>query len=306
MPPPCAPMAWSSEIIKCNLFRLLSNPIAKFGGRFHLSSRSMKFWGLFLAAVAFCSGCASGDKELDAVTRITPAEPPSFLNADVAGLFGKANFTARVSIQKGVPGTRPPLVGELSGRNGNLFFIADEERRKGETVGGLSVLWHAPTTTAYLLDEALQGYAPIRSVSTNGPLEVTVIGEENVGGAPARLSVLQRVVGAQMVPVLVVWRGIAQQDLPVKIQMTNSPGAVTLSLSRIRFEAPPAELFALPNGFRKYESTDAMTSELVKRRTDLLSARSKRHREKYGLPAGDDDQEEVGTSRSVDRPIRPY
>jgi hypothetical protein len=248
-------------------------------------------------------GCASAEKELtQEVTRISPVEPPAFLNADVAGLFGKADFSARVEVQKGVSGTRPPMVGELSGHGGSLFFMEDSERGKKRSVGGLSALWDAPTQTAYLLDEPLQGYAPIRNLSTNGPLEITVAGEENVGAEPCRKTILQRVVGAEMVPVLIVWRGTAQQDLPLKIQMTNSPGAVTLTLSRIRFQAPPADLFALPNGFKRYESTDAMISELVKRRTDLISARSKRQREKYGLPSEDEE-----TTEALSNPVRrPY
>jgi hypothetical protein len=263
----------------------------------------MKVFQIFGAiAVAALLGCTSAEKELtQEVTRISPVEPPTFLNADVAGLFGKADFSARVEVQKGVPGTRPPMIGELSGRNGSLFFVEDTGRGKRTGVGGLSALWDAPTQTAYLLDEPLQGYAPIRGVSTNGPLEVTVAGQENVGAEPCRKTILQRVVGAEMVPVLIVWSGTAQQDLPLKIQMTNSPGAVTLTLSRIRFQAPPADLFALPNGFKRYESTDAMISELVKRRTDLISARSKRQREKYGMPT--EDQE---TTDALNKPVRPY
>jgi hypothetical protein len=260
----------------------------------------MKVFHVFGAAILLTlAGCASAEKKLSQeVSQITPAEPPAFMNADVAGLFGKAEFSARVEVQKGVPGTRAPMVGELYGRNGSLFFM---EERGRKAVGGLSVLWDAPTQTAYLLDEPLQGYAPIRNASTNGPLEVVMAGEENVGAEPARKTVLQRVVGAGMAPVLIVWRGIAQQDLPLKIQMTNSPGAVTLTLSRMRFQSPPADLFALPNGFKRYESTDAMISELVKRRTDLISARSKRQREKYGMPT-----EEEEASNALNKPVRPY
>jgi hypothetical protein len=281
----------------------LGNAIAKLGLRIQVRQRSMKVLQILGALVVLTLlGCSSAEKELtQEVGRITPVEPPMFLNADVAGLFGKADFSARVEVQKGVPGTRPPMLGELSGRNGSLFFIEDAERGKRRTVGGLSALWDAPTQTAYLLDEPLQGYAPIRGVSTNGPSEVTVAGEENVGAEPCRKTILQRVVGAEMTPVLIVWRGIAQQDLPLKIQMTNSPGAVTLTLSRIRFQAPPADLFTLPNGFKRYESTDAMISELMKRRTDLISARSKRQREKYGMPINDEDAPDA-----INNPPRRY
>ena len=45
-----------------------------------------------------------------------------------------------------------------------------------------------------------------------------------------------------------------------------------------------------------------MISELVKRRTDLISARSKRQREKYGMPS-----EEEQTTDALNNPARrPY
>jgi hypothetical protein len=102
--------------------------------------------------------------------------------------------------------------------------------------------------------------------------------------------------------VLVVWRSVAQQDFPIKIQTTNTPAAVTITMSRIRFQAPQADLFELPNGFKKYDSTDAMLSELTRRRTDAMAARSKIRREKFGAPPSEDDD----NSHSPDKPTRPY
>jgi hypothetical protein len=239
---------------------------------------------LFAAVLTGCAG--NPDKKLTQdISRITPAEPPAFLNAEVADLFGKANFSARVEVQKGIPGSRPPLLGELYGRDGNLFFVSDEQRAKGSLSTGLSALYDSKTRTAYLLNEPLQGYAPIRDSGTNAPLNVVAVGEENIGSERCRKSILNRQVANEVVPVLVVWRGIAQQDFPLRIEMTNTPGAVTLNLTRVRFQAPPPETFALPNGFKRYESTDAMLSELVRRRTDLLTGRNARKRDRYGNPA---------------------
>ena len=252
----------------------------------------MKKFHLALAVLALVfGGCAGNpDKQFSKdLTTITPIEPPTFLNPDVAGLFGKANFSARVEVQKGVAGTRLPLAGQLFGRDGNLFFTADEPRGKRGISTGLSALWDGATQTAYLLNDPLQGYAPIRNTSTNGPLEIVAAGEEDIGNEHCRKIIMNRRVANDLVPVLVVWRGVAQQDFPLKVQMTNTPGAVTLTFTRVRFEAPPADTFALPNGFKKYESTDAMLSELVRRRTDLLSGRAARKRDRYGDTTVDDE-----------------
>jgi hypothetical protein len=259
------------------------------------------FWTFVLAVgLAGCAG--DGDKDYRApLTHLTPVEPPSFINADVAGLFGTANFSARVEMQRGFPGARPAMIGELSGRDGSLFFIADEQRSNRGFSGGLSALWDAPTQTAYFLNEPLQGYAPMRPATTNGPVEITPTGEEDIGTEHCRKSVINRRVGAELIPILVVWRGIAEQDFPLRIQTTNTPGAVTLTLSRIRRQAPPADLFQLPNGFKKYDTTDAMLSELMRRKTDAREARSKMRRERYGVRTGDEEEPTL-----PDKPMRNY
>jgi hypothetical protein len=194
------------------------------------------------------------------------------------------------------------MVGELSGRDGSLFFIADEQRSKRGFSGGLSALWDGPTQTAYLLNEPLQAYAPIRNSGTNGPTQIVLAGEEDIGTEHCRKTILTRTYGSDPVPVLVVWRGLAEQELPIKIQTTNTPSAVTITLSRIRMQAPAVDLFALPNGFKKYDSTDAMIGELMRRRTDALTARSKMKRERYGTPKADDDED----NSTMLKPTRPY
>jgi hypothetical protein len=225
------------------------------------------------------------------------------LTGDVAQLFGSATFTARAEIQNGVPGTRPATVGELSGRNGSLFFIADEQRTKRGISGGLSVLWDAPSQTAYLLNEPLQAFAPLRNSGTNGPMEVVQAGEEDFAGERAHKSIVNRRAGAETTPTLIVWRAANKGDLPIRIESTNNANAVTITLSRIRMDAPPAEVFALPNGFKKYETTDAMLSELVRRRTDAIGARARRERGKYGDTRLEEDEYNHST---FDRPVRPY
>src|SRR4051812_34324086 len=113
------------------------------------------FFGMAFAVVL--AGCAS-DSELESSResgRLAPAQPPTFLNAEFASLFGKANFSARAEVQNGMR----TMMGELSGRDGSLFFISDEQRGARGFGGGLSALWDATTQTGYLLNEPLQGYA---------------------------------------------------------------------------------------------------------------------------------------------------
>lgn len=263
-----------------------------------------RFYFLLIALLGFA--CASDvDREFGReLSRITTVEPPTFLDAEVAQMFGKVNFTARLEAQKGLPGSRPPMVGEISGSGGSLFFMSDEQRGKKGIAGGVSALWHEPTKTAYLLNEPLQAYAPLRhnAYPTNSPLEVAQMGEEETNGQRCRKSVLSRRTGNQVIPQFIVWRSVEFQDLPVRIQTTNNTAMTTLTLSRIQLRAPAPDLFALPNGFKKYESADAMLGELVRRRTDALSGRAKMNRERYGAPDPNLEDEPPPTAR----PLRPY
>ncbi len=268
------------------------------------SRKNMKFWscstGVLAVGLLFAGGCVSEEKEFgESIVRLAPVEPPTFLNAELAGLFGAANFSARIEAQRGFAGARPAMAGELSGSNGSLFFISDEQRGKRGVAGGLSALWNGPSKTAYLLNEPLQAYAPIRSSNTNALLEAAD-GEELINGDRCRKTVASQQVGSESVPRLIVWRSIEKQDFPVRIQTTNNTQNLTLTLSRVRMQAPPAELFALPSGFKAYESTDAMMAELVRRRTEAMDARSRARRSKYGDSQLDDD------SMNQVKPTRPY
>jgi hypothetical protein len=67
-------------------------------------------------------------------------------------------------------------------------------------------------------------------------------------------------------------------------------------------QAPPAEAVALPNGFKAYDSTDAMIAELVRRRTDAMDARARAHRDKFGNNSNMDEDSSFNTPK----PVRPY
>lgn len=263
----------------------------------------MTFLKFFVAGVAlvFATGCANVDKEFgEEIAKLTPVEPPTFINGEIAEQFGAANFTARVEVHKGIPGTRPPIVGDFFGRNGSLFFASDEQKGKSPMAGGLSAFWDAQSKTAYLLNEPLQAYAPMKNSVPTGPAEARPAGEEMLNGERCRKTVIYHAMGTNAVLTLIVWRSVALQDFPIRIQSTNNAQSLTLNFTRVKFQAPPADLFTLPNGFKSFDSTDAMMSELVRRRTEAMDARSRARLERYG------------TGKSVDeepiqqRPVRPY
>ncbi len=259
--------------------------------------------GNWLGVLMLClaAGCVSDPSEEmgKEIKRVRSSEPPTFLSGDLAGIFAGATFAARLEVQRGLPGSQPAITGELSARNGSLYFMSDDQRLMRGMAGGLSVFYDAAAKTSYLLNDPLQAYAPVRNPDVGSSTEATVVGEEELNGERARKSVVNRRVGGELIPQYVVWRSTAQGDLPVRIQTTNMPSLTTFTLSRIRAQAPPAELFALPSGFKKYETTEAMMSELLTRRSSRLEG-ERRGRKQYWDNSGD------GYDPLRERPNRPY
>jgi hypothetical protein len=202
----------------------------------------MKVFAVWLVLVlGLATGCA-GDRE-DKGLSLRRIEPPTFLNGDLAALFGQKTFTARAELTS--RGTT--TIGDLTARNGSLFL------RAGEVLA----LWDASQQKAFLFNEPLQAYAPMRS-STN---EAVVLATE--GG------------------------------LPTKIQMAEGGRVTILTLTKIRPNVANTEDFGIPAGFKAYATADAMLAELDLRRRDLMSAKEKARAEKYGSARAVEDPSKV-------------
>lgn len=252
--------------------------------------------------IAFLAGCASDptDQYSRELSRMRSSEPPTFLAGDIASAFSGANFSARVEIQRGAAGMRPPEHGELSGRDGSLYFMADEQRMQRGIAGGMSAFWDASMKTGYLLNDPLQAYAPIRLSQTNAPLEVAAAGEEAINGEATHKFIGSLRVGNELVPRLVIWRSATQGDLPIRVQTTNDPANLTLTLSRVRPGPAPKELFEIPSGFKKYETTEAMMSDLIARRSARMEG-ERRAKNRMWKSNPDDEDDPL-----LKPPTRPY
>ena len=72
-----------------------------------------------------------------------------------------------------------------------------------------------------------------------------------------------------MATVFRVWRAADLKGLPLRIQCPSGGVPLTLTLSKVSLEAVPNDLFLPPNGFTKYESPEAMMTEMALRRVNL-------------------------------------
>jgi len=71
--------------------------------------------------------------------------------------------------------------------------------------------------------------------------------------------------------------------LALRIESTNGPLPFTLTLSKVRIDRPADGLFQPPEGFTKYDSEQALLSELASREQSLQG----RARERHSLPEPD-------------------
>lgn len=232
---------------------------------------------LLVLAVAGCSGSRPEE-----VSRATESPlPPLFMTGAMSVLLTNGSgFTAHVSAAGlTLPGDVAGRVstGHLLCRGNHLLFLPDpKEASKRYARAGLSFVWDASDGRGFVLSEALQGYAPVSA--TIRPTNLVVRPDT---GVTARLNgqecksesaTVEMTDGATMQ--FQVFRAASLNGLPCRIQTLTNSGFASIELSKVRLESPPENLFAIPEGFTKYGSAEAMMNELFMRQRYLKSGRS--------------------------------
>ncbi len=248
--------------------------MGKFGNC--IRSRFGRVPPLLLAAAVFLSGCAHNlDLEKSGFVRVFTPQVPVLLSGPAAVLLtNTGGFSARVALQErsGLPG-QVPAEGELLGLGSKLVFAPRESGRpdKNPEAGGFSYIWDVALGSGFILSEALQGYAPVSStlratnkvVSGASPLNVTVFLND----------------GAK--EVFRVWPNGERREFPSRIESSSAP-VFTATVSKVRFQAPAADLFAPPPGFTKYPTPEALADEIAARRQNFR--RGTRGSDIYSVP----------------------
>jgi hypothetical protein len=198
---------------------------------------------------------------------------PAFINGAMALLLTNVDgFRAHVVLEGPPSATRRDLIaGELMGRGGKLFFAPEpgapgDKRSKAEDS---SYIWNVQENRGFLLSGPLQGYAPISS-----HLQFTIVvvsgggntaAPEKVAGYLCERSDVKVAASDGEETALRVWRARDLKGMPVRITCTLNGTPLTLSLSKIRLQLPPNDLFVPPADFTKYASAELMMNELLTR-----------------------------------------
>jgi len=239
--------------------------------------------GLFVTIIAaLAAGCAHSDKHkledsAAALRGMAAPELPAFLNGSMSLLLTNVDgFRARVVLEGQLTANRGDVVaGELMGRAGKLLFAPAPGGSvdKHFHAEDFSYIWDVSENRGFLLSGPLQGYAPISSNArfTN---VVTGASEKNLppekfAGHPCQQADVTVVSGDGVATVWHVWRATDLKGMPLRI--TGAPNGIplTLSLSKIRLQAPPNDLFSPPDGFTKHASAEGMVNELAAREHNL-------------------------------------
>ncbi len=233
---------------------------------------------LLLGCAAFVSGCSSNPP--NAFARGGPAQSlpklTSVITAPVGVLLTNENaFSANFTIQF-EDGHRNPLLmsGQMLMRGGNLRVEAVFD--KSTSTGDIGLIWDAASNRGIVFSEDMQGYAPISGAMrfTSSTTQLVNSPIERIDGHPVEMvNVSVMCSNGQNLGYELV-RAKDLGNLPMRIKSLNSPEPFTLTLSKVRLEKPPGELFLPPDGFTRYASEAAMLNELGIRQLGVIKGKS--------------------------------
>ena len=234
----------------------------------------------FLLIAILVAGCAHSPRDGNRAAgfeAIPAPMPPLFLNGPMALLLTNAEgFRAQVVLTGGAATQAKPLaVGELMGRGGKLLFApaVGSAASKKAHAGDSAFIWDVKANRGWVLNDPLQGYAPVSShrYYTNlaaGAIQANPAPERIAGHRCARAEVTVTA-NDGAATAFQVWRAEDLNGLPLRITSVVNDVPITLTFSTIRREQVPDDLFQPPNGFTKYESPEAMMTELALRKVNL-------------------------------------
>jgi hypothetical protein len=236
-------------------------------------------FGLLLV-VALVAGCASSSTKADRAGGFqvmpTPATP-LFLNGPMALLLTNADgFRAHVVFEGAAPSQATPTsAGELMVRGSKLLFAPEAIKvaKKQPHPEESAFVWDVNENRVYVLNEPLQAYAPISSTrqftNVTAGAAINSAPPEKVAGHSCEPCEVTVTASDGVATVFRVWRATDLKGLPLRIQSASGGVPLTLTLSKVRLEAIPNDLFLPPNGFTRYESAEAMMTEMALRRVNL-------------------------------------
>ena len=223
----------------------------------------MRFSSLLALVFLLLAGCSSlldrETVESDRQRRTAP-QPPSFMTGPAGAVLQPIDgFSAVVKAEITTSSNKVRFVtGRLHGARGLLLFLPSGERN-------MSFIWSVPDNYGYILNDPLQGYAPVTAstfpsgITTNSDPAYRVTAKLD-GHACRREDISVKQIDGSSAN-LTLWRAQDLGGFPLRIK---APG-LQIDFGNIELRVPPAELFTPPASFTKYESPETMMDEILAR-----------------------------------------
>ncbi|PWU13936.1 MAG: hypothetical protein C5B50_18315 [Verrucomicrobia bacterium] len=210
---------------------------------------------------------------------LAQAQLPGFLSRPMSILLTNSpGYSAQVTLDSGLGADHGSITtGQLLCRSNKFIFAPDanHEIEKRFRVGSLLFVWDPAESRGMVMSEILQGYAPISfSVHpTNIASSPVMSAPERLDGNACREAATTIATSDGLLSFYHLWQAPDLKNLPLRISTTNA-APLTVTLSKVRFEPPPEKIFEPREGFTRYESAEAMMTELIVRRQKQRSKSS--------------------------------
>ena len=258
---------------------------------------------LLIAALA--GGCAHSQKSSQGggvVEGFSVPQPPVFFNGAMALLLTNARgFRAHAVLENGASANGVAATeGELMGQGGKLLFAPGPGNATGKRshLRGSAFIWDVTANRGYLLNDPLQAYAPISANRqfTNFATSSATSGAatENISGHPCQPAQATVAASDGSITGFRLWRATDLNGLPLRITRASDGPPLTLTLSKVRLETLPEDLFLPPIGFKKYDSAERLIDEMAARQQNL------KRRPTYQM-----EESEPGVGQDGRTPTRP-
>jgi hypothetical protein len=224
-------------------------------------------WPLLLLVTLF-TGCFSSSDSKNFSGSSIETLPPVFLTGPTAALLTNAgSFSAHIVMSNQLRMSKT-ISGELFVRGGKLLFAA--EPSKNNPGGAFAYVADLVNGQGFVWSEALQGYAPVRLSSIPSSLSIHLNdGLTKLDGHPCQVEEAFVKTSDGSTASFKAFRALDLNRVPLFITSISNTPAIQLSLSKIRPTAPPADVFAPPTDFTKYDSAETMVTELILRQHNL-------------------------------------
>jgi hypothetical protein len=231
----------------------------------------------------FIAGCAH-EREFSGTQQRALATPPAFFTGPMAlVLTNSMSYHAQIIFESPTPwGSTQTVRGDLTSAGSKLAFRPESPKASRQnTQGTLVFVWDTTQRSGYALNDALQGYAPY-----SGNAQFTNVVANKEGSATEKIAGHECQRESAMVfgddgstHSLQVWRAVDLHGFPVRISGGSNAPAGVLTITKLQFGLP-AQFLMSQEGFTKYDSPDAMVTELVARQHSI----SRKEGSTYGYP----------------------